>query len=237
MRVAGACVTRGPGNLLPEKPSTLPTAAPTSLPRQQSFCTSSNAALSFLCSGDGIHPDPVRTSPSSRCYGGCVTSPRNLPWWPSIRAKATPEDSLITVWYYLPVVTSEMSARRKSDTFPASLRLSTVNGRPPTSLPSLCFQQLPTIEFSNPFILITMRIARVGGSPLPLRHLKSYFKSLPWYPASGKAACGDSSRFTGLWPPTSDLQLLSTNCELSTVNCYLPSGQRPVRQNLTARPT
>ena len=33
-------------------------------------------------------------------------------------------------------------------------------------LPSLCFQQLPTIKFCNPSVLITIRIAGGGGTPL-----------------------------------------------------------------------
>src|SRR5215471_19687577 len=32
-------------------------------------------------------------------------------------------------------------------------------------LPLLCFQQLPTIKFCNPFLLITMQIARGVGGP------------------------------------------------------------------------
>ena len=36
----------------------------------------------------------------------------------------------------------------------------------------LCFQQLPTIKVCNPFILITMQIARGVGGTRPTAHLK-----------------------------------------------------------------
>src|SRR5579859_7323055 len=42
---------------------------------------------------------------------------------------------------------------------------------------SHCFQSLPTIKVCNHFVLITIRIAGDGYSPLPARHLKFYFSS------------------------------------------------------------
>src|SRR5579859_547047 len=45
------------------------------------------------------------------------------------------------------------------------------------SLP-FCFQQLPTVKFCNSFLLITIQNAQGGGSPLPVRNLKFYFKLL-----------------------------------------------------------
>ena len=41
----------------------------------------------------------------------------------------------------------------------------------------LSFHQLTTIKFSNHFVLITIRIARGRGTPLPVRDLKLYFNS------------------------------------------------------------
>src|SRR5262249_33046133 len=48
-------------------------------------------------------------------------------------------------------------------------------------LPLLCFQQLPTIKVCNPFILITMQIARGVVGTRPTAHLKKNFNFFyPW---------------------------------------------------------
>src|SRR5579859_7347239 len=50
--------------------------------------------------------------------------------------------------------------------------------RPQPLAPVSSFQQLTTVKFCNSFILITIQIARGGGSPLPVQRLKFYLK--PW---------------------------------------------------------
>ena len=67
----------------------------------------------------------------------------------------------------------------------------------------LYFQSLPTVKFCNPFVLITIRIARGGSTPLPARHLKFYFNSQP----------GRGVR--------NFLELSETmNCKLWTLDCF-----------------
>src|SRR5919108_2660916 len=71
----------------------------------------------------------------------------------------------------------------------STCQLSTVNYRLSAVLPSLCFQQLPTIKFSNHFVLIRIRIAGGGYRGLPVVSFKSYFNWLLWRSVSGSGAC------------------------------------------------
>src|SRR5438552_2770330 len=62
---------------------------------------------------------------------------------------------------------------RTVSTRPLAFRPSTT---PPNKLPALCYQSLPTIKFCNSSVLITIRIAGDGGTPLLPPFFRIFFQ-------------------------------------------------------------
>lgn len=86
----------------------------------------------------------------------------------------------------------------------------------PCPLGILCFQSLPTIKFSNHFLLITIRIAGGGRTPLTL-------------------SCNDRCKFAPLFSITSRM-LLSQPLSLQTFALLPGGGTYPCSKNTPQNP-
>ena len=84
----------------------------------------------------------------------------------------------------------------------------------------LSFHTNTNYPFCNSFLLITIRIARGVGTPLPVRHLKLYFKSLPRCPVwASPAASAETRRISA---PSASLRYPFPCSSLATCAAGIP---------------